>query len=279
MVDFDFSQGAQGAAGGAMAGSAFGPWGTAIGGGLGLLSGFLGSHGSDPNDKYKKQLAELAKTMGNRQAPQLGTGAAQAGYSNVRGNQAGLIAQLEAMARGEGPSAAAIQMREAMDRAVASQTSTAATAAGRGVNQGAAYLNAANMGAAIEGQGARDTATLRAQEQANAIGQLGQVIAQGRAADENINQFNAGANNQFSLANLQAQLQTLGLNDEAQLRALLGVIGAAPPGPGLGTQVLAGGASALPAILQYRQGQAQLNKQPGAVEWSPGPITSPSQVS
>jgi hypothetical protein len=278
MTDFDIKQGASGAAGGAMAGSAFGPWGTAIGGGLGLLTGFLGG-GEDPNKKYKDQLAKIAATMGNRPAPQAGA-SAQAGYSDARANQAGLIAQLEAMARGEGPSAAAIQMREAMDRAVASQTSAAATATGRGVNPGAAFLQASNMGAAITAQGARDTATLRAQEQTNALGQLAQVISQGRAQDENINQFNAGANNQMSIANLQAQLQTLGLNDEAQLRALLGIIGAAPPGPGLGTQMLAGGASALPSILQYRQGQAQLNanQAPGAAPWSPGPITSPSQV-
>jgi hypothetical protein len=279
MPDFDISQGLQGGAGGAMAGSSFGPWGTAIGGGLGILTGFLGQHGADPNEKYKKQLAELAKSFQGRQAPQIGDPASQAGYSDMRGNQAGLVSQLEAMARGEGPSAAAIQMREAMDRAVAAQTSAVAGAGGRGVNQGAAYLNAANNSAAITAQGARDTATLRAQEQSNALGQLGQVIGQGRAQDENVNQFNAGANNQFSLANLQAQLQTLGLNDEGQLKALLGILGAAPPGPGLGSQVLAGGATALPSILQYRQGQAQLaGKQPDAIPWSSGPITSPSQV-
>lgn len=276
MTDFNFNQGAQGAAGGAMAGSAFGPWGTAIGGGLGLLTGFLGANGDDPNKKYKDQLATLAKTMGNRQAPQLTGGPATANYSDARGNQAGLIAQLEAMARGEGPSAAAIQMRDAMDRAVAAQTSAATTATGRGVNPGAAYLNAANMGAALTAQGARDTATLRAQEQINALGQLGQVTGQARAADENTNQFNATNQNNFNLANLQATLQTMGLNDEAQLRALLGIIGAAPPGPGLGTQILAGGASALPAILQYNQGKQQNNNQQPV--YSPGPITSPSQV-
>lgn len=275
MADFNFNQGAQGAAGGAMAGSAFGPWGTAIGGGLGLLSGFLGPSGDDPNKKYKEQLAALAKQFGNRDAPQLPGGPATSNYSDARANQAGLIAQLEAMARGEGPSAAAIQMRDAMDRAVAAQTSAAATATGRGVNPGAAYLNASNMGAALTAQGARDTAVLRAQEQLNAVGQLGQVVGQTRAADENTNQFNANSQQNFNLANLQATLQTMGLNDEAQLRALLGIIGAAPPGPGLGTQILAGGASALPAILQHNQGKAQQQQFP---VYSPGPITSPSQV-
>lgn len=275
MVDFDFSQGAQGAAGGAMAGSAFGPWGTAIGGGLGLLSGFLGSHAADPNAKYKQQLAELAKSYGGRPAPQAGP-TAQSGYSDFRANQAGLISQLESMARGEGPSAAAIQMRDAMDRAVAAQNSTAATAVGRGVNQGAAYLNAANTGAAIMSQGARDTSVLRAQEQANALSQLGQVTNAGRIADENVNNFNAAANNQTNLANLQAKLQMLGLNDESQLRALLGILGGPQAGPGLGTQLLAGGASALPSILQYKQGKAQLAQQqqqqpvqPTASDWGP----------
>lgn len=289
----DLGQGLQGAAGGAMAGSAFGPWGTAIGGGLGLLGGlFLGDSNqkADPNQKYKDQLAKLAQSYGGRPAPQMG-GASQAGYSDFRGNQAGLVSQLESMARGEGPSAAAIQMRDAMDRAVAAQTSSAVTASGRGVNQGAALLNASNQGAAITAQGARDTAVLRAQEQSNALGQLGQVIGQGRSADEATNQFNAGSNNQVAATNLEAQLKMLGLNDEGQLRALLGIIGSSTPQqpPGFGTQIMAGGASALPSILQYRQGQNQMAQQqnnqqlPGAMPWNQynqgsGPITSPYQT-
>src|SRR5690606_14489379 len=107
---------------------------------------------------------------------------------------------------------------EAMDRAAGAQASAAAGAAGRGVNAGAAFRQASNNMAAIQAQGARDTATMRAAEQINALGQLGQVTAQGRAADEGINQFNAASQNQVALANLQARLQQLGLNDQAQLQ-------------------------------------------------------------
>lgn len=280
----DFGNGAKGAAGGAMAGSAFGPWGTAIGGAVGGALGlFGGDGGAGDQQRYKQQLAELSKTYANRQAPQLGA-AGQAGPSNFRANQAGLISQLEAMARGEGPSAAAIQMREAMDRAAAAQTSAAATAGGRGVNQGAAYLNAANNGAAIMAQGARDTATLRAQEQANAVGQLGQTLGQARGQDDQMSQYNTSAQNQFSLANLQAKLQTMGLNDEAQIRALMGALGV-PVQPSTGDQLLAGGANALPSILQ-RQSAQELNNRFNVRQGSPAPyggvpqgaITSTRQV-
>src|SRR5690606_742062 len=142
-------------------------------------------------------------------------------------NQARLIAQLEAIPRGEGPAAATLQMREAMDRAAATQASAAAGAGGRGASAAAAPRQAPNNTAAIQAQRARDTMTMRAAEQLNAIQQLGGVINQGRAADEGVNMFNAGQSNQVNRANLQARLQTLGLNDEAQLRALMVAMGAA----------------------------------------------------
>lgn len=261
------SQGFQGAAGGAMAGFGVGgPAGAIVGG---LIGGAAGYFGGDPKEDYRKQLMALSNGYGGRQAPQ--AGASQAGYSGFRANQAGLISQLEAMARGEGPSAAAIQMREAMDRAAGAQASGAAGAGGRGVNAGAAFRTAANNTAAIQAQGARDTSTMRAQEQFNAMGMLGQTINQGRGADENTNQFNAGQQNQVALANLQTKLQQLGLNDEAQLRALMAAMGGtqAPTG----TSILAGGAQAFPSMLQYRQAQQQ--GMGGQGQGAQGPITHP----
>ena len=246
------NQALQGAAGGAMTGAALGSVVPGIGTGIGALAGgalggLAGYFGDSGQQGYQDQLKQLAAGYGRRTAPQAGP-AAQAAYSGFRQNQGGLIAQLEAMARGEGPSAATMQMREAMDRAAGAQASAAAGAGGRGVNSGAAYRNAANNTAAIQSQGARDTGLMRVNEQLGAIGQLGQTIAQGRAGDEGINQFNAGQQNQNSQFNVQAQLQQLGLNDEAQLRALMGAMGAA--GPGLGTQLLAGGATAFPLAAQ-----------------------------
>ncbi len=258
MDDFDWGQGARGAAGGAAMGAAFGPVGIGIGAGIGGLAGGLFGGGADVS-KYQEQLKQLAAGYGARTAPQ---GTAQSGQnSGFRSNQAGLIAQLEAMGRGQGPSAAQNQMREAMDRASGAQASAAAGAGGRGVNAGAALRNAANNTAGIQMQGARDSATLRAQEQMSALQQLGGVVGQGRGQDEQMSMFNAGQGNQMTQANMQATLQQLGLNDESQLGALIAAMrGEAGKGPGFGTQLMAGGASAMPGLMQW----AQANKAPGA---------------
>lgn len=55
-MGYDPSIGLSGAATGAKMGSAFGPWGTAIGGGIGLLGGFLG--GDDPEQYGPEQYAQ-----------------------------------------------------------------------------------------------------------------------------------------------------------------------------------------------------------------------------
>lgn len=245
------SQAAQGAVGGAMTGAAIGSVVPGIGTGVGALGGAIvgglgGWFGGSGSAGYEDQLRALADRYGSMQAPQTGP-AATGAYSTFRNNQAGLVSQLEAMGRGEGPSAATIQMREAMDRAAGSQASAAAGAGGRGVNAGAALRNATNNTAAFQAQGARDTATLRAQEQMAALQQLGSVVGQGRQADESMNAFNAGQMNDMQRANLQAAMQTLGIKTEAELKALMGAMGAA--GPGLGTQLLSAGASAFPMVL------------------------------
>jgi hypothetical protein len=242
-----------------MAGGAIGGLpGAAIGGVLGGISGYFGGGGSSA---YEDQLKKLAAGYGNRTAPQMGP-AAQAGNSQFRTNQAGLIAQLEAMARGQGPSAATMMMREAMDKAASSQASGAAGAGGRGVNAGAALRQASNNTMAIQSQGARDAGLMRVNEQLGATSQLGQAVAQGRMGDENTSQFNAGQTNTHAANNLQAKLQMLGLNDKAQLEALMGAMGTA--GPGLGTQIMAGGATALPGLLQYKTEQDKLKAQYGS---------------
>lgn len=241
-MGYDWSQGAQGAAGGAAAGTAILPgWGTAIGAGVGLLSGFWGSDGKQ---EEQDQLKALAQGYGNRTAP-------QAGYSQFRQNQAALIAQLEGMARGDGPSAAQQQMQQAMDRAAGAQASAAAGAGGRGVNAGAALRNATNQTAAIQSQGARDTSVLRAQEQANAVSQLGQAIAQGRQADEGVN-----------VANMGSSLQTMGLDQNGQLQALMAALGLNQPG--MGTQLLGAGATAAPVLAAGMAAQNKAQAQPGA---------------
>lgn len=280
-MSWDTGQAGQGAMGGAMAGGAIGgPAGAIIGGLAGGVFGGFGGGGGDPNKRYRDQLERLSRGYGNRTAPQMGP-AAQAGQSGLMRNRSALIAQLEAQARGEGPSAAAIQMREAMDRAAGAQSSAAAGAGGRGVNQGAAMRQAMNNTAAVQAQGARDTATLRAQEQLNATNQLGGVIGQGIGMDNQMSQWNAGAMNDVAQQNLLAKLQMIGLNDESQLRALMGAMGGTPPpSPGLGTSIMAGGAMAVPGIMQYRQQQrmgqmAPAIPQPYSGAGSPGAWSGP----
>ncbi len=248
-----WSQGGQGAIGGAMTGAALGSIVPGVGTGLGALAGGVlgglgGMFGDDGASAYQDQFKQLAAQYAGMQAPQMGP-ASQAGYSDFRSNQAGLIAQLEAMAAGNGPSAATMQMREAMDRAAGAQASAAAGAGGRGVNAGAALRQATNNTAALQAQSARDTGLMRVQEQLGATQQLGNVIAQGRGADEGVNTFNAAQQNTQAQANLEAKLRTLGISSQAQLNALMAAAGVA--GPGFGTQLLAGGASAFPAALQF----------------------------
>lgn len=291
--DFNDDQALQGAAGGAMTGAAMGsmagPYGALIGGAVGGIGGlFLGGYSGGGAKSYEDQLKNLSKKYGSTSAPQ-GT-ASKGSLSQFRQNQAALIAQLEAMGRGEGPSAAQFQMREAMDRAAGAQASGAAGAGGRGVNAGAAYRQAANNTAAIQAQGARDTAALRAQEQYAALQQLAGVVNQSRVADEQMSMFNASQNNELARANLVASMQALGISTESELKALMAAMGVA--GPGMGSQILAGGASAAPMMMQRNPsggqpgGQAEAPAGGGGLfggyqrnaDGSVGPITSPSQV-
>lgn len=259
MPDYSWSQGAQGAMGGATAGFAVGgPLGGLIGGGLGLLGGF----GGDPQAEYQEMLKKLMSGYQNRTAPQMGQ-AAQAGQSQLMGNRAQLIAQLEAQARGDGPSAARLQMQQAADRTAQMMSSNAAGAGGRGVNAGAAMRNAGNQAANVMQQNNQNMGIMRAQEQLNAMGQLGQNINAGIGQDNQMSQWNAGAQNDQASLNAQLQMQMLGLNDRSQLQAIgMGMGGA---GQGLGTSLMAGGAMAAPMLMQMRQAQGAQYGYKGAI--------------
>jgi hypothetical protein len=225
----NWGQGAEGAVGGAMAGSAFGPWGTVIGGGVGGLLGLFGSQ--DPNSQYRNQLA----AMGNMPAPQMGP-AAQGQNSWFRQNQARLIAQLEAQAQGRGPSLAAQQLQAGQDRA--QRQGQAQAAASMGPNAALSQFQAANMAGQGAAQANQDAAMARIQEQYNAQNLLGMNINEARGSDEGMSQFNATARNQNAQGNLEAKLAAMGYNIEA-LRAA----GMLPqPQSMLGDQLLAGGA-------------------------------------
>lgn len=231
-MGYNWEQGLKGGAGGALAGSTFGPIGTGIGAGVGLLSGFFGGGNQEQQDllmqEYQRQRGMVS--------PQAGP-AAQSAYSGFRGNQQGLVSRLEAMANGQGPSLAKQQFQQATDRNVRSQQALAASGRGGPLAQ----LTAANNTAMLGANAAQGSALARTNEQMQAIGQLGGVIAQGRGADEQTNMFNAGEQNQLAVANLQARLKAMGMQDD-QILGILSQMGGTRNQPGLGDQVLAGGA-------------------------------------
>jgi hypothetical protein len=239
-MSYDYGQGLKGAGGGALAGfSVGGPLGAMVGGGLGLLGGFGG--GENENDKRQREmLMQYYNQVGGRQAPQAGP-ASNSAYSGFRSNQTNLVSRLEAMANGQGPSLAKQQFEQATDRNMRGQQAMAASGRGGPLAQ----LTAANNMAGLGANAAQGSALARTNEQMQAIGQLGGVIAQGRGADEQTNMFNSQQNNNTALANLDARLRAMGMNDQARLGILsqMGGQNASQRNQvGLGDQILAGGA-------------------------------------
>jgi hypothetical protein len=239
-MSYSLGQGLKGAGGGALAGGSFGgPMGALVGGGLGLLAGF-GSGENDQEAQYRKMLMEQMGAVGQGPMQQAGP-AAQSAYSGFRANQTGLVNRLEAMANGQGPSLARQQFEQATDRNMRGQQAMAASGRGGPLS----HLTAANNMAMLGANAAQGSALARTNEQMGAISQLGGVLAQGRAADEGTNQFNADAQNQMAIQNLRARLDQMGMDQQTKMQILsqLGGLNASQAGrPGLGDQVLAGGA-------------------------------------
>lgn len=265
----NWEQGLKGAAGGGLAGAGLGgPVGAVIGGGLGFLGGMFGGGENENDARQRQMLMDYFQSVNGRQAPQSGP-AAQSAYSGFRQNQSGLISRLEALASGQGPSLASQQFKEATDRNQASQASMANS--GRGGPM--ALLNAQNNMGLLGAQAAQGSASARIAEQQMALQQLGANISAGRGADESTNQFNAGQTNQTALANLDARLKTMGLNDQTRLQILsqLGGQNAQAHGPGVGDQILAGGAGL------YSMGIAQRGQNPGTAAKPAAPQNSGTQ--
>lgn len=178
-----------------------------------------------------------------RSAPQAGP-AQVAQTSGFRANQEELINRLEAISKGQGPSLAAEQLRQATDRNMKQQSSIAQT--GRG-NAALAGIQASNASGALGAQAASDSAIARIAEQQMALSQLGQAIGQGRTQDQDLSQFNALQNNFRDQFNIEAQLRARGMDDE-QIRALLGMKMAAAQQKdqqSFGNQLMGGGAGLL----------------------------------
>lgn len=246
----DFGQVASGAMGGAAIGSVVPGVGTAIGAGAGaLIGGLAGYFGNDGGrGDQEARLKAYEDSIKNRTFQQLGR-TSTAGASNYEGNRAAMIGYLERMARGEGPSLAQNQMREAMDRSTGAQAGMAQAAAGRGMSAGAAFRNAGNNAAAIQTQGARDTTNARVQEQQGALAQLQGAINTGIGQQNQQAQFNAQQQNQMKVQRLDAYLRQQGMNDAQRLQVLQLYAGQIQPGTGQQIAALGGQAVQLAPIL------------------------------
>lgn len=182
--------------------------------------------------KAREQLLALGKQDPLQWGPQ---SYASSDYDTLNKYQRPLADRLNALAEGRGPSAAQLQMQDAMDRASATQGSLARGAVSRGVGAGAAFRNAGNMAANIQAQGARDAAIVRSQEQLQANQLLGGVAQGMRQQYENLEQFNTGQANQRQTAMIEAELARRGLS----LQALSSAAGTGTTSPGLGMQAAA----------------------------------------
>lgn len=234
--------GAEGAAGGALAGGAVGgPIGAGIGGLIGGGMGMFGSSGPSAEEKrHQKMLMDFYGQVGQRNAPQ-NNQVALGDWSSFRQNQSDMISRLEAMSQGKGPSLAAEQMKAGMNRNQSAQASMANSGRGGPMMALAAANNMGRMNAETN-QGA---GMARIAEQQMALQQLGLSLHSARGADEGMSRFNASSQNTNSLANLDARLRTMGMNDQARL-GILGQFGKSATDsanrPSTGQSILAGGA-------------------------------------
>lgn len=218
-----FGQVAQGALGGGLGGGAFGPGGAVLGAGLGALGGLLGGSGLTP-EQEEAQRRMMALSNG-------GFNPAQAGQSDIRGQQLAQLQRLTALAEGRGPSLALQQMNVGLNQAQAANQAMAGSATTRGVGPGAAYRNAASTSAAQQQNMIGQAGMARAAEQLGALQQLTGAQYGARGQDETLGMFNA---NQMNDASLRDRL--------LRMQALSGIMGN-QPGAGLGEQLLAGGAN------------------------------------
>jgi hypothetical protein len=153
--------------------------------------------------------------------------------AQFRGEQMSLAQRLAAQSRGEGPSVAGMQLKQATDRNLAQQLAMQAGASG--AQAAAARRQSASQVGDLGQQAAGQSAILRLQEQQAAQQQLAGVTAAGRQADIGLatadadrdlranlaNQgvdldvlkANAAAGNAAAQANLSAELSKMGMDD------------------------------------------------------------------
>jgi hypothetical protein len=159
----------------------------------------------------------------NRGAPQIGA-YQNAGASSFAGDQHALANLLMDRAQGKN-SVAEQQLRQGLD--VANQHQMAAAAGARPQNAAMAMRLASQNMAGNEMGMTGEAARARAQEAQQAAMGLGGVLAQGRGADEGLNMFNAGQQNQRTGQQAAMNQNQMGINDAARNSLLGGSLQAA----------------------------------------------------
>lgn len=173
--------------------------------------------------KLKEQLDRERQAYQDRLAP--GANAATidtTATAEMRQRQLQYLQQLQAAASGHVPSAAEISGRLATDRGVAQQFGMAAAL--QGGNAGGALRQASMGGAALSADMAGQMMAARAAEQVQARGQLGQAMSDIRGADFSQAAAQGQFQQQANLANLDAKLKQMGMDDARRselLRAML----------------------------------------------------------
>jgi|CXWL01.1.fsa_nt_gi hypothetical protein len=157
---------------------------------VGGVSDLFFPPGFEPESPYQADAGAYGMPGYDAWQKMLGAGGAAAGGRNVlnmdqanqaRGVQTGLIQQLQAQARGDGPSIAQEQLKQATDQNMAQAAAQAAS--GRGAGAGGAAYQVGNQRAAAGQKMAGDSAVLRLQEQMQAQNMLAGVSGQMRGQD------------------------------------------------------------------------------------------------
>lgn len=131
---------------------------------------------------------------------------------NGAGNLQNVFSQYQGIANGTGPNPAQAQLNQATGQNVASQAALMAGQRGAGANSGLMARQIANQGAGIQQQAAGQAATMNAQQQLAALGQMGGIAGQQVGAQQQaLSGYNQAALN-------QAQLATSGLDAQNKNR-------------------------------------------------------------
>jgi hypothetical protein len=234
--------------------------GAVIGGAPGAALGYLGAgqasgevnvrdallggigRSPDPNNaRYDDRAFIFQNAQQGMQAAQ-GRQAPQANYTQLRGGpnmgnvnasrdaNMQLAGDLRAVASGQKQGAGEMAVNRGANTAIAQQQGAAMMS--RGPMAGAGALTAARNTADIGTNAAGQASIAAGQDQASANNLLSQVLGQTRAQDIGVAQMEqqqifqqAGLDQATSLANAQARLQTMGLNDQAALAYLAQITG------------------------------------------------------